>query len=161
MMNTYRAFVLLFLFWLPLAITNAQDRLTMDGRITILDSVVVKKYDDEAVKLNIQLEISQRDLTILYHFNKFVNSSSEYPALKKWGLQPKDSGLIYIIEDEDGHFIDTWIRQGMISCEEVEDESRYYSSRWIVDTSNMKVSFSFIEDNSLREDFDLAKMVRR
>lgn len=158
-MNTCRILALLFLFCLPLATTNAQDRLTMEGRITILDSVVVKKYDNEAVKLNVKLEVSQRDLTILYHFNRFVNSSSEYPALKKLGKQPKDSGLIYIIEDEDGHYIDTWIRPGMISCERVEDESRYYSSRWVVDTSNMKVSFSYIDEYSLREDFDLAKIV--
>ena len=159
MMNTIRIIALLFLSWLPLAITTAQEKKTMDGKITILDSVVVKKYDEEAVKLNIQLEISKKDSTILYHFNKFINSSSEYPALKKWGKRPKNSGLIYIIEDEDGNCIDTWIRQGMISCERVEDESRYYSSRWMVDTTNMKAFFSYIEDNALREVFDLAEII--
>lgn len=158
MMNTFRFFALLF-FWLPLTIANAQSGLAIDGRLTILDSVVVKKYNEEAVKLNIRLEISQQDSTILFFFNKFVNSSSEFQALKILGRKPKNSGLIYIIEDEYGHCIDTWIRTGMISCERVEDETRYYSSRWIVDTTSMKVYFSYIDDNALRKEFDLAKIV--
>lgn len=159
MMNTKRLFAMWFLFCLQLAIANAQEILTIGGRITILDSVIVKEYNEEAIKLNIHLELSQQDSTILYHFNKFVNSSSEFPALKKWGKHPKNSGLIYIIEDDDGHCIDTWIRPGMVSCERVEDESRYYSSRWFVDTTSMKVFFGYIDDNALRKEFDLAKIV--
>lgn len=146
--------ILLSLFFLIK--TNAQNCTPMNGKITILDSLVEKEYKDETIRLTIRLDVTPKDSVYLYHFNRFVNSSPAFHALMKRGSNPKNSGLIYVIENEEGSYVDTWIRPAMVSYENVEDEVRYYSSRWVVDTINMNVDFKYFEDNAIRKDFDMA-----
>lgn len=77
------------------------------GKLQILDTLVVKHYDENAVRLNVRLSFDTADTVVIYYFNENVNSSFFYSNwVKKYGRKDAgNKGLSYVIEDENGEQI--------------------------------------------------------
>ena len=130
----------------------------MSGSMTILDSVIVKKYNTDAVELNVRLSFPQADSVILYHFPEFVNSDDVYSFYKEHKTYPFDCGLIYTIEDENGKYVDAGYRECFVSCENIEDETKYYNSRWLLNKCSLKAELTQFMDSSSIEEYDMGRI---
>ena len=121
------------------AVAFPQEPTSVLGTITILDSVVIKRHNKDAVELNVRLSFPQTDSVVLSRFYEYVNSDGLYSLIKDDGVNPLgDCGLTYAIEDEDGNYVDTGYHQVMVSSENVEDESLFYAKEWKVNKRSLK-----------------------
>ena len=121
------------------AVAFPQEPTSVLGTITILDSVVIKRHNKDAVELNVRLSFPQTDSVVLSRFYEYVNSDGLYSLIKDDGMNPLgDCGLTYAIEDEDGNYVDTGYHQVMVSSENVEDESLFYAKEWKVNKLSLK-----------------------
>lgn len=121
------------------AVAFPQEPTSVLGTITILDSVVIKRHNKDAVELNVRLSFPQTDSVVLSRFYEYVNSDGLYSLIKDDGMNPLgDCGLTYAIEDEDGNYVDTGYHQVMVSSENVEDESLFYAKEWKVNKRSLK-----------------------
>ena len=121
------------------AVAFPQEPTSVLGTITILDSVVIKRHNKDAVELNVRLSFPQTDSVVLSRFYEYVNSDGLYSLTKDDGMNPLgDCGLTYAIEDEDGNYVDTGYHQVMVSSENVEDESLFYAKEWKVNKLSLK-----------------------
>ena len=121
------------------AVAFPQEPTSVLGTMTILDSVVIKRHNKDAVELNVRLSFPQTDSVVLSRFYEYVNSDGLYSLIKDDGMNPLgDCGLTYAIEDEDGNYVDTGYHQVMVSSENVEDESLFYAKEWKVNKRSLK-----------------------
>ena len=150
----------------------AQDSIWSKGSLRILDTVVVKKRNKEAIELNVHISFPTNDTVILHRFKEFVytqaacitRDSIEYgvfEAVEK--LNPNDLGsfgLEYIIEDEAGNQFLAGPREFvMASFDKIEDETRFYDSRYIVDKKRLKIHFKWIKDGKQRYEIDYPTLI--
>ena len=122
------------------AVAFPQEPTSVLGTITILDSVVIKRHNKDAVELNVRLSFPQTDSVVLSRFYEYVHSDGLYSLIKDDGMNPLgDCGLTYAIEDENGNYISTGYNQlVMVSCENVKDESDFYDKVWNVNKRSLK-----------------------
>lgn len=150
----------------------AQNSIGGKGSIQILDTVVVKKRNKEAIELNVHISFPTNDTVILHRFKEFVYTQATtitidsvkygvFEAIEK--LNPNDLGsfgLEYIIEDEAGNQILAGPREFvMASFDKIEDETRFYNSRYIVDKKRLKIHFKWIKDGKQRHEIDYPTLI--
>lgn len=162
-MKHFPKILFLFFFLLIGNASFAQDTFFGKGSLQILDTVVIKKRNQEAIELNVHISFPTNDTVILHRFKEFVYTNATriscdsinygiYEAVEKLNPNSLGSfGLEYIIENEDGEQLLAGPREfTMVSCDNIEDETRFYESRWIVDKKRLKTHFKWIKDKKQR-----------
>ena len=151
--------VFLCMLLIGCSICFAQNTFVTQGSMTILDSVVIKKHNKDAVELNVRLSFPEADTVVLSHFYEYVNSDGLYSLIKDDGINPLgDCGLTYAIEDEDGNYVDTGYHQVMVSSENVEDESLFYAKEWKVNKCTLKAKRVLPKEDE-KEKLSMSKLV--
>ena len=142
------------------AVAFPQEPTSVLGTMTILDSVVIKRHNKDAVELNVRLSFPQTDSVVLSHFYEYVNSDGLYSLIKDDGVNPLgDCGLTYAIEDENGNYISTGYNQlVMVSCENVKDESDFYDKVWKVNKRSLKAKRVLPKEDE-KEKLSMSKLV--
>lgn len=139
----------------------AQEVGEMKGTMTILDSIVVKKRCQTAVKLNVRLSLDMEKPLVLPRFYEYVNSDGLYSVIEKGGLNDfiGNYGLSYVVVDGNGDYVKTgYPRVSFASFEKLEDEARFYDSRWVVDKRRLKARHEWIKDDAERARMDKAEL---
>lgn len=150
----------------------AQDSILCRGVMHITDTVVVKKRHQQAVELNVHISFPTEDTVFLHRFHENIFtqgmtvsidsvSHNAYDALQQFHhLNFVSFGLEYILEDKEGNqILASPPFMAMYSCDRIEDETKLYDSRWIVNKKNMKVQFKWIEDNLERNEIDYKTII--
>lgn len=150
----------------------AQNSFLGKGSLQILDTVVIMKRNKEAFELNVHISFPTSDTVILHRFKEFVYTNATsisrdsinygiFEAVEKFNPNSLGSfGLEYIIENEDGEQLLAGPREfTMVSCDNIEDETRFYESRWIVDKKRLKTHFKWIKDEKQRHEIDYPSLI--
>ena len=152
--------VFLCIYVIGCSIGFAQNTFVAQGSMTILDSVVIKKHNKDAIELSVRLSFPEADSVVLSHFYEYVNSDGLYSLIKDDGVNPLgDCGLTYAIEDENGNYISTGYNQlVMVSCENVKDESDFYDKVWKVNKRSLKAKRVLPKEDE-KEKLSMSKLV--
>lgn len=141
------------------AVAFPQEPTSVLGTMTILDTLVVKHYDENAVRLNVRLSFDTADSVVIYYFNENVNYSSFYSNwVKKYGRKDAgNKGLSYVIEDENGEQIYCGIK--MCLSGEVVDYPPEPTEGPFVDTTCMKICYKRMPKGYDSSQYEIAKFV--
>ena len=152
--------IVLFLFLLLSRCSYAQDSGIALATLKIVDSCVKMQDTDKALKLTIDLSLLSDHPMVLFGFFEHVLPNINCASSYEDGADLVGNyGLSYVIKDERGNYVDIGpSRLSFVSCDNVENESRHYDSRWFVDKRDLSVSFMCIEDAEDRKKHDLAKL---
>ena len=151
--------LLLVLLLAMSAVAFPQEPTSVLGTMTILDTLVVKHYDENAVRLNVRLSFDTADTVVIYYFNENVNYSSFYSNwVKKYGRKDAgNKGLSYVIEDENGEQIYCGIK--MCLSGEVVDYPPEPTEGPFVDTTCMKICYKRMPKGYDSSQYEIAKFV--
>lgn len=150
--------VLLFVV-LPLPIFS-QTVAETEGTMTILDTIVVKKPCQSAVKLNVRISLDHDEPILLPRFYEFVNSDGLYSVIERDGLGDfvGNYGLTYVVVDSNGDFVSTGYSRPFESFVRIEDEERHRNCRWVVRKRSLKARFKWIKDDEKRAEMDKSEL---
>ena len=150
--------VLLFVV-LPLPIFS-QTVAETEGTMTILDTIVVKKPCQSAVKLNVRISLDHDEPILLPRFYEFVNSDGLYSVIERDGLGDfvGNYGLTYVVVDSNGDFVSTGYSRPFESFVRIEDEERHRNCRWVVRKRSLKARFKWIKDDEERTEMDKSEL---
>lgn len=128
--------------------------------MTILDTVVVKKACQSAIKLDVRISLNFDEPVVLPWFYEFVNSDGLYSAIKRTGLDNfvGNYGLSYVIVDSNGDYVSTGYSRVLASFDRIEDEERFYNSRWVVGKHSLKARHKWIKDETERAKMDRSEL---
>ncbi len=157
MKKHYLIILLLTILSLPvLSQTIAEEK----GTMTILDTIVVKKSCQSAVKLNVRISLNHDEPVVLPRFYEFVNSDGLYSLIERDGLGNfvGNYGLTYVVVDSNGDFVSTGYSRVLASFDRIEDEERFYNSRWVVRRRSLKARFKWIKDDVERAEMDKSEL---
>ena len=127
-------------------------------KIEILDSLLVKNKRQQALKVNVSMELCQCDDTLfIYRFNKVVHTSNFVIAYLDFNLFKNSSvGLNFIIEDVEDNKIQA-NNIDHISFKKHEDEIRSSYQRLFINKSNLKIKYKLLKDEKKRNKHDEGK----
>ena len=149
-------YLLLWLLLVHSSFAFAQIVAETKGTMTILDTIVVKKPCQSAVKLNVRISLNHDNPIILPRFYEFVNSDGLYSVIERDGLGDfvGNYGLTYVVVDSNGDFVSTGYSRVLASFDRIEDEERFRNCRWVVRKRSLKARFKWIKDDVERIEMD-------
>lgn len=141
-------------------VIQAQTVAETKGTMTILDTIVVKRTCQSAVKLNVRISLDHDEPILLPRFYEFVNSDGLYSLIERDGLGNfvGNYGLTYVVVDSNGDFVSTGYSRVLASFDRIEDEERFYNSRWVVRKRSLKARFKWIKDDEERAEMDKSEL---
>lgn len=157
-MKKHYLIIVLFVF-LSLSVFS-QTVAETEGTMTILDTIVVKKPCQSAVKLNVRISLDHDEPILLPRFYEFVNSDGLYSVIERDGLGDfvGNYGLTYVVVDSNGDFVSTGYSRPFESFVRIEDEERYRNCRWVVRKRSLKARFKWIKDDEKRAEMDKSEL---
>lgn len=153
-------YLLLWLLLVHSSFAFAQIVAETKGTMTILDTIVVKKPCQSAVKLNVRISLNHDNPIILPRFYEFVNSDGLYSVIERDGLGDfvGNYGLTYVVVDSNGDFVSTGYSRVLASFDRIEDEERFRNCRWVVRKRSLKARFKWIKDDVERIEMDKSEL---
>lgn len=157
MKKRYLIVLLFVIFSLPVF---SQTVAESNGTMTILDTIVVKKSCQSAVKLNVRISLDHDEPILLPRFYEFVNSDGLYSVIERDGLGDfvGNYGLTYVVVDSNGDFVSTGYSRPFESFVRIEDEERHRNCRWVVRKRSLKARFKWIKDDEKRAEMDKSEL---